>query len=386
MAADIRLSPVLFSFGLFIVSFCFIQNSSMTSTTIARLRLLNQQLAAPRFKQPEQLVQWMGCIQAQDFAGAKWALGNRLPGITEAAIDQLFNEGKILRTHILRPTWHLVSPADIGWMLQLTAPRIKAFNKVLHRKLGIDDRVLTRSKHVMVKALTGGRQLTREQLVGLLQKARINTDDIRSNFLLMDAELDGIICSGARQGKQFTYALLEERVTQLQYRSREASVAELAKRYFFSRGPATLQDFTWWSGLNTTQAKAGIEMNRSLLHHEVHNGQAYWFAAAQHPGESTAANLHLLPAFDEYTVAYKDRTDVLQPHYHSSTGNGIFKPVVVLNGQVTGIWKRTETKQQVQVDVQPFTRLSRQTARAVTTAARKYAAFTRKELAGVETA
>ncbi len=356
----------------------------LQSRDIARLRLVNQQIAHTHFSQPEQLVQWMGCIQSQDFAGAKWAIGSRLNGITEVMIDRLFNEGKILRTHILRPTWHFVLPEDIDWIRRLTAPKIKAFNKVLYQKLGINERILTRSKDIIARALTGGQQRTREQLMQLLKKARINTDDIRSNFLMMDAELDGIICSGARQGKQFTYALLEERVPPQPQMSTEAAIAALAQRYFISRGPATLQDFAWWSGLTLSQAKAGIEMNQHQLASEVINGQAYWFSANLPIGSKPANAIHLLPAFDEYTVAYKDRSDVLKPAYHAHCGNGIFKPVIVINGQITGIWKRTEKKKAVEITIQPCTTLSKQSQLQIRKTAQKYASFTGRELSGVE--
>jgi hypothetical protein len=209
----------------------------MTSRNIANHRLVTQRIAGSHQRiagsgvtGPVESVQWMGCIQAQDFAQAKWAIGLRSEDITEAAIDRDFNEGKILRTHILRPTWHFVLPQDIGWMLRLTAPKIKAFNKGLHRKLGIDEAILKRSRAILLKALTGDKQLTREQLVQLLKKGRINTDDIRITFLLMDAELDGLICSGARQGRQFTYALLQERAPGLRYLEEDEAIGELTRR------------------------------------------------------------------------------------------------------------------------------------------------------------
>lgn len=338
---------------------------------------------------PVGLVSWLGCIQAQDFAMAKWAIGLRTGNVTEAEIDRDFNEGKILRTHILRPTWHFVSPSDIGWMLRLTAPRIKAFSKGLHRKLGIDEAILRRSKTILVKALAGGKQLTREQLVQLLKKGRINTDDIRTTFLLMDAELDGVICSGGRQGKQFTYALLEERVPGLVYLEEDDAIGELAHRYFASRGPATLQDFCWWSGLNLSRAKRGVELNNPRLACVVVNGQAYWFSAAGKNPIQTIVNpiqdpkqtlVHLLPAFDEFTVAYKDRSDILPSHYHQQTGNGIFKPVIVINGQIAGTWKRSILKDKVLVETEPFKTPGRNTQRLIREAAGQYARFVGKEL------
>jgi hypothetical protein len=352
----------------------------MTNRMIASHRLINQQITGTDLSAPDELVRWMGCMQAQDFAGAKWAIGNRIKGITEAEIDRQFNEGKILRTHILRPTWHFVSPDDIGWILQLTAPKIKAFNKVLHHKLGIDKNILQRSKNIISKALTANKQLTREQLVLWLKKAKINTDDIRSNFLLMDAELDGIICSGGRRGKQFTYALLQERVPKTRHLSQEAAIAALTEKYFVSRGPATLQDFAWWSGLNLSLAKKGIEMNKQKLSHAVLNGQAYWFSAEMPLHQKPQSTIHLLPAFDEYTVAYKDRSDVLNPAYRQQSGNGIFKPTIVINGQIAGTRERTLSKDKVLVTIHPFTILNKRSQDLIKAEARRYARFVDKEL------
>lgn len=359
----------------------------MTSKEIASRRLVNQRIKATgppvAGKGPAGLVSWLGCIQAQDFAMAKWAIGLRSTNITEAEIDRDFNEGKILRTHILRPTWHFVSPSDIGWMLRLTAPRIKAFSKGLHRKLGIDEAILKRSRAILVKALAGGKQLTREQLVQLLKKGRINTDDIRSAFLLMDAELDGVICSGGRQGKQFTYALLEERAPGLACLEEDDAIGELAHRYFASRGPATVQDFSWWSGLNLSRAKRGVALNKQRLACAVVNGQAYWFSATGHHPvpDRKQTTVRLLPAYDEFTVAYKDRSDILSLHYHKQTGNGIFKPVIVINGQVAGTWSRSMLKDKVLVETKSFKIPGRTTQRLIREAAERYARFVGKELA-----
>jgi hypothetical protein len=160
---------------------------------IIQQRLINQQLVNGAFTRPHELVSYMGCIQAQDFAGAKWAIGNRVKGITDALIEKEFNEGKILRTHILRPTWHFVSPADIGWMLKLTAPQVKMLSAGYLRNKGIDAATLNKSKKIFEKALTGGKHLSREELVPLLKDQQIKTDDDHLAFLLLKAELDGLI-------------------------------------------------------------------------------------------------------------------------------------------------------------------------------------------------
>jgi hypothetical protein len=355
----------------------------MTSRQIAQIRLECQQIAPVGDLGPGALVRSMGCIQAQDFAGAKWALAERIPGATEADIDRDFQDGKVLRTHVLRPTWHFVAPADIRWMLRLSAPKIKALSKGLHRKLGIEAVHLKRSKTVFQKVLAGGRPLTRTELAIQLRKARINTDDIRVAFHLMDAELEGIICSGGREGKQFTYALLEERVPPVPTLDKEEAVGELASRYFLTRAPATVYDFARWSGLSISQAQRGLEINKRRLDHVIVRGLAYWFPAGRTAGK-TRPSVRLLPAYDEYTVAYRDRADVLPAEAAGPTGHGIFRPVLVVNGQVAGTWKRTETKGQIGLQVYPLAPLSPGTRRLLDAEAGRYARFAQKTLATFE--
>jgi hypothetical protein len=352
----------------------------MNSPQIIQHRLHQQQLLHSRFTRPADLVRWMGCIQAQDYAGAKWAIGNRIKGSTDASIEKDFNEGKILRTHILRPTWHLVAPEDIRWMLQLTAPKIKAFNKRLHVKLGISDKDLKRSNAIITKALSDHQFLTRTALLPLLTQAKINTDDIRLGFLLMDAELEGLICSGPRQGKQFTYALLSDRVPATSAPGREEAIARLTRCYFNSRGPATIQDFQWWSGLNMSDIKTGLHLNKEQLSHTVANGQAYWFTTGAPVNKRRDPSTFLLPSYDEYAVAYKDRSDILPAGHPSTTGYGIFKPIVVINGEVSGTWTRKEANQHITVTTQL---ISPRNKAAVDKAAAAYAAFMGKKLQSV---
>ncbi|HWB91938.1 MAG TPA: winged helix DNA-binding domain-containing protein [Puia sp.] len=354
----------------------------------------NQGVVKATLPDAASLVGWMGCVQAQDFAQAKWGLGLRT-GAPEARIEEDFNAGRILRTHVLRPTWHFILPQDIGWMLRLSAPRIKAFSKPMHRQLDIDTAVLRRSKKVIEKSLAGGKALTRTELATIFKRARINTDDIRMNFLMMDAELDGIICSGPRKGKQFTYVLLTEGVSQVLDLDGDAALGELARRYFTSRGPATLQDFAWWGGVNLGQAKRGFEVVKEMLECVVVNGQAYWFARAlvdtaglALPGSGTLADtaslalprsgalppVILLPAFDELTVAYKDRSDILPREYEKESSYGL-KPVVVVNGRIVGIWRRVLGKGKVIVEVRLFEKVSKTAERLIGREVKRYGKF-----------
>jgi len=356
----------------------------MTSRDIIHYRLINQQLAATDFTSSAALVRWMGCIQAQDFAGAKWAIGSRARNLTGAMIEKDFNEGRFLRTHVLRPTWHFVAPEDIRWMLRLTAPRIQHFNKNLHRNLDITAAVLKRSTALLEKALTGGRHLTRQELSAVLKKAKINTDDIRFAFLLMEAELNGVICSGPRRGKQFTYALLEERVPPAAVLSRPESLGALARRYFMSRGPATLPDFAWWGGLTLADAREGLEQCRQELANEVVNGQAYWFLAGmslQPPATKGAGSaVHLLPAYDEYAIGYRDRSDILPAGAAAKAGSGIFKPIIIAGGKMAGVWQRALLKDAIKMDLDVFEPLSQAAEGRIKAEVKRYGKFLGKKV------
>lgn len=349
----------------------------MTTTfDIAQQRLHSQLLSQPTFDRPRDIVSWLGAVQAQDYAGAKWALGLRSQSMTDEKIEQAFNEGTILRTHVMRPTWHFVAPADIRWLLALTAPRVHAVNAYGYRQLELDNATCTRCNDVLVTALQGGKQLIRSELAFALQQAGIIINDaLRMTYMMMRAELDGIICSGARRGKQFTYALLDERAPQAKTLGRDEALAELTLRYFTSHGPATLQDFVWWSGLTMADVRAGITMVASRLLHETVDNQTYWFSpSSTRTIEQTA---YLLPNFDEYTVGYKDRSAVIDASHtqHFDTRGNVLNNVIVINGQVVGTWKHTIKKSSVTITPRFFTSLNADETRAFVAAADRYSAF-----------
>jgi DNA glycosylase AlkZ-like len=350
----------------------------MTNLKIAYQRLHNQLITRQKFENAGEVVKWLCAVQAQDFAAAKWALGLRMQNSTDEIIERAFTDGTILRTHLLRPTWHFVLPADIRWMLALTAPRVNTGNASWYRRLELDDALFMRSNSVLTKALQGGRQLTRAELVSVLQRAGIATDDLqRFTYIMMRAELDGIICSGGRRGKQFTYALLDERAPQARVLEREESLAELARRYFTSHGPATLQDFVWWSGLTVVDARVGLEMVASQLSHEVIGGQKFWFSSATSPVKDLPQTVYLLPNFDEYTVGYTDRSaifDMSEAGKFGTPGN-VLNPTIVLDGLVVGTWKRTITKQTVTLTPSLFTTLNKAEASALFESASRYSVF-----------
>ncbi len=313
------------------------------------LRLKNQKITHTDLATPEALVAYLGAVQAQDYPMSKWAIGLRVKGSTDAHIESALDAGSLVRTHVLRPTWHIVSGHDVRWMLALTAKHIKAASASRDRDLGIDSALYSRCNDLIVKALEGGKHLTREAVMQELGKNGIETNPSRAVHFMMNAEVDGIVCNGKMQGSTLTYALLDEKVPKGPTYSREESISILAQRYFTSHGPAMLQDFHWWSGLPMPDARMGLESIKKQLQFFESDGKTYWFAET---GPAVADDsVFFLPAFDEYTVSYKDRAAVFDPQWHKEaiTVNGIFKPIIVVNGQVKGIWKRTIQKKQVLV-------------------------------------
>ena len=349
----------------------------MTVLDIAHQRLISQHLVEPSFEQAHEVVRWVGAVQAQDYPGAKWGVAQRTRSLTNADIDSAFAQGTILRTHVMRPTWHFVTPDDIRWMLKLTSPRVNAANALYYRRLELDYAVFSRSNAELAKSLEGGNQLTRSELQSALLQAGVSkaTDDrLRLAYLIMRAELDGIICSGALRGKQHSYALLDERAPHARSLGREEALAELARRYFTSHGPATLKDYAGWSGLAPADAREGLELVKSQLDQEQIAGKAYWFSSKSAIKERSAPIVHLLPAFDEYTVAYRDRSSILDPH-NPQPAIVTLGTVILLDGHITGAWKRTISKKAVSIEIKPFTSLTEAQGQAIHAAANRYGAF-----------
>jgi Winged helix DNA-binding domain len=351
----------------------------MPRPAIARQRLINQGLVRPTLKTAADVVAGLGAVQAQDYAASKWGIAQRTSGLTDAQIEKEIDDGTIVRTHVLRPTWHFVAAADIGWMLALTAPRVHTANAYWYRWLEVDDAVAGRSQGVIEKALRDGNYLTRAELGQALTSAKIQIKNpARLACIVMRAELDGLICSGARRGKQFTYALLEERVTRSTALERDAALVELARRYFTTRGPATVNDFAWWSGLTKPDAKRAVEAAAAHLEHESIEGRSYWFPAAKRPVRISSPLAHLLPNFDEYFVGLKDRSAFgarlessgVKPRTSALSGHAL-----VVNGQIVGGWRRILVGEAVVMEPNPLIRLTEAERRAVGVAGRKLGRF-----------
>jgi hypothetical protein len=298
----------------------------------------------------------MGAVQAQDYPMSKWALGIRLPDITDEIVQSALDRGEILRTHILRPTWHLVAADDIHWMLSLTAPHVRSLLTSGHRELGLTEKIIAHSQRVMESALAGGRHLTRPELVSEFRQENLPADPSRTVHLMMRAELDGVVCSGRTNGKEQTYALLAERVTPTEALPREEALARLARRYFASHGPATAPDFAWWSGLPAADVRKGVAGLGPEFVSRTVDAQTYWLPGALAEPATVEETVFLLPAYDEFLISYKDRSASLAAQSRAGviSSNGIFRPVVLVNGQVAGTWKRAVKKGAVQVQTELF--------------------------------
>jgi hypothetical protein len=329
---------------------------------IALRRLRTQRLVGTPFDSAVDAVGFLGAVQSQDYAGAKWALGQRSRGATEADIDRLFDEGAILRTHVMRPTWHFVLPQDIRWMLDLTGPRVKA--KVTHRlrQLEIDSTLLRRCHGLIEKTLGGGNAMTRNEIGAALERAGLHVANERLGHTLAQAELDGLIVSGPRQDKQQTHALLDERAPETPRLGRDEALAELTRRYFTGHGPAQLQDFTWWSGLTIADGRRGLEIVGNDLQHEQFGEKSYWSSPDAPRSRPRGPVVHLLPNYDEFLVAYRDRSDSLDPARNFDMApfpNGsLLAHVVVVQGQVWGGWRRKLAARPLVVELQHLDVLS----------------------------
>lgn len=328
----------------------------MNQNGIAHFRLFSQQIANPKFKSVKELVAHMGAMQAQDFNMAKWAIGLRLKKSTQENIDAAINSGSIIRTHILRPTWHFISSEDIYWMLDLTAPRIKASMKGRHKQLELTEIVLKKCNKIIQKILSENQIATRKEIIRELNKARISTDENRASHILFNAELDKIICSGKMKGKETTYALLHERVAEPKSLQKQVALEKLATKYFKSHSPATLQDFVWWSGLAITDAKSGMEMIKKDFIPEKINDKEYWIPKSFAPSKKIENSVFLLPAFDEFLISYKERSASVMTEHASKafSKNGIFWPTVLINEKVMGTWKREIKKDKLSITINFF--------------------------------
>lgn len=352
----------------------------MTREQIARRRMRNQGLWGRGLNTPVDVVRHLGAMQGQDYGVAKWSLAQRAGRATNSQVERAFSEGKILRTHLLRPTWHFVLPADIRWLMALTGPRVAATSASNYRKWGLDEDVLRKSTGLFGKALKGGAHLTRKELAGTLDRVGITASGPQMGWMLMRAELDGVIISGAPRGKQQTYALFDERVPDAATMERDASLVKLTRRYFTARGPATVKDFAWWSSLTTADIRRGIEMLGSELSSQVVDGRTYWFAKSSSRAKAKQGStvVDLVQGLDECIVSYTESKDVLFPSWlgtRIAPGEIIFNHIVLLDGQLLGQWRPVQRKTSIVVETLLYRRLKRNETEALNAAVERFGRF-----------
>jgi hypothetical protein len=348
----------------------------VTSRDIALLRLANQQIVATRCHEPAEVVASLGAMQAQDYLGTLWAIGLRLPAATETDIERAIADRTIIRTWPLRSTLHFVAAADVHWLLEFLGPRIVAAAAVRHEQFGLDKTVLTRIRKVLVKALQSDQQLTRDEIYTLLQRARISVEGQRGYHIVWRMGVDRIICFGARRGKQQTFTLLEEWSPKVRALDSDAALAELTLRYFQGHGPATLPDFVWWSGLKISDARTGLALVSAQLESVTVNDTVYWMNPATL--SRTGPVVSLLPGFDEYLLGYRDRSAALDPldaRKIQPGSNGIFAATIVIDGKITGTWKRVFAKKSVAISIDLFRSLTKAEARALEESMGRYCEF-----------
>ena len=328
-------------------------------------------------------VDWLGAVQAQEYEPATWALALRMDGKpVRRDLEDAFEAGLILRTHVMRPTWHFVTQDSIRWMLELTGPLVQRRMAVYNRRLELDPPTMTRSVKIFERALRDRQFLTRNELGERLRRAGLDATGMRLAHLAMHAEQEGVICSGPRRGRQFTYGLIAERAPGARRMGRDESLAELARRYLRSHGPATIRDFVWWSGLTTADARRGYEACQAAS--EAVDGLTYWSVTSRAPGSPREASAHLLPIYDEYLVAYRDRVAV--PHGPSGIASAsgqsvIFQHAVVIDGHIAGTWRTFRGARDLTVTVTPLRRLKRDERRTLASAAERYQRYLEVEVA-----
>lgn len=347
----------------------------MAKVSLAAQRLASQRLVGPPLPSPEAVVDWLGAVQAQDVAGAAWGVALRAPG---ADLGAALDAGTVLRVHVLRPTWHLVRPADLRWMQALTAPRVRAQLATYDRRLGIDQDLVSHSHRLLASALADGRHRTRAELGDALAAGGIEVRGQALAHLMMHAELDAVVCSGRRQGPRQTYALAEERVQAGPVLDHDEAVARLARLYLRGHGPATPHDFAWWSGLTVHDARRGYAALGAEVEWTAWDGVAYGRLGPARPAGLPAPCVHLLPNYDEHVVAYRNHGPSLDPgapHALAGWGNGSTPHQIVRDGLVVGGWRRRIHSDRVEVQATLHVRLSPDELSALAAEAERYGRF-----------
>jgi hypothetical protein len=350
----------------------------MTIYDIGRQRLAAQSIAPATAETPAEVVRQLGAVQAQDYLGSLWAIGLRMKKSTETEVERAIADKQIVRTWPMRGTLHFVAPEDVRWLLPLLTPRVIAKSARRHQQLELDEATFKRGEALFQKALQGGKQLTRPEMMAVLAQGGISPQGQRGYHILCWTAQNASICFGPRQGKQDSFVWLDDWLPQSKTLSQEEALAELIHRYFTGHGPATIKDLMWWSGLKTAEVKAGLALVEDKLVKEEVEGQTYWFSPDLPTIKLASPSVRLLSSFDEYLLGYRERGAVLDSAYATKVvpgANGMFKPIIVVDGRVVGTWKRTLRKTKVLIRFEPFEAFSSAEREAMAEAAEPYGRF-----------
>lgn len=337
-------------------------------------RLWNEPLS-----HPEDVVHWFGAAQAQEYELAKWAIAMRTSDADNAGLDQLFDEGRILRTHALRPTWHFVLPADIRWMQSLTGPRVHVFNGHYYRLHGLDEELLSQCDALIARWLEEEGELTRAEIGERLGVEGIEAKGNRLGYIMINSELNGVVCSGKRRGATHTYALISRRAPGALDLSEDQALRELTIRYFQGHGPATVGDFRWWSSLTVKQIRRGLELAGDRLYSEKVGDLELWSVHPANVDGPALPRVHLLQAYDEYTVAFADTKNAVDAAGIATPAPVIdgraFYNTLIVDGQLAGWWRRVLGRRHIEVEVRPTRALSEDELSHVEKIAAEYGHF-----------
>ncbi len=341
-------------------------------------RLQSHCLIANGCTNPAEVVARLCAMQAQDYAAALWAIGARLPGTTISDVEKAIADRAIVRTWPMRGTLHFVAAADLHWMLKLLTPRVIARSALRARQLELDAATFSKARRIFIRALQREGALARSLMMEILERSRISTAGQRGYHILWRLAQEGVLCFGPHAGKQPAFVLLDDWVPSAGPFDREQALAGVARRYFAGHGPATLQDFAWWTGLPMADAKAALANVREELAPQLLNGKTFWSASGGDRVDQPASPVLLLPGFDEYLLGYGDRAEVLALEHTQRIvpgNNGMFLPMLVAGGRIVGTWKREFKRRQILITITPFIRLSASVTRAARSAAKRYGEF-----------
>lgn len=329
----------------------------MNTSDLLNIRLYNQLLSSHNLKEPQEIVSYMGAMQSQALDLAKWAIGVRLENKTLKDVEEALNTGKVIRTHILRPTWHFVSAEDIHWMFDLSNPRLKPIYQSYARMRGVDEKFIYNTIPSLIKILEGNKHLTKQEITDNLAYQDIIINDINVlNQVIHYAEMEGLVINGCQKGKQQSFTLFEEFVPRKQTLLKQEALERLARKYFISHSPATIHDFAWWSGLSLTECKQAVDFIKHDFVCETINGRVFWMKNDIKIPPTDNHSVLLLSPFDEFVVSYKDRSEIIEGIHYSKvmTKNGLFSPTVMLNGEIIGSWKKMTLKGATKVELSFF--------------------------------